>query len=145
MKIAENFYQKAKDGKISMNLARKRAKETISSIRYGKGDYIFGLTSDYRIIIHPDPKMLNKDLYNLKDPDGVYVIRELVKAAKKAPEGKAGYVLYKWWRYVNGKKLPPESKLSAAMYFKPWEWILGTGVYISDIKAEVEKKKKEKF
>ena len=143
MKIAENFYQKAKDGKISMNLARKRAKETISSIRYGKGDYIFGLTSDYRIIIHPDPKMLNKDLYNLKDPDGVYVIRELVKAAKKAPEGKAGYVLYKWWRYVNGKKLPPESKLSAAMYFKPWEWILGTGVYISDIKAEVEKKKKE--
>ena len=143
VKVAENFYQEAKIGKISMDEAKKRAIETISSIRYGKGDYIFGITSDYRLVVHPDPKMLNKDLHNLKDPDGVYVIRELVKAARNADQGEAGYVLYKWWRYVNGKKLPPQPKLSAAMYFKPWQWILGTGVYISDIETEVEKKKKE--
>jgi signal transduction histidine kinase/ActR/RegA family two-component response regulator len=143
MSITEDFYKKSQKGILSSLIAKKRAIEAISAIRYGKGDYIFVITSDYKLIVHPDPKMLNVNLYDLKDPDGVYVIRDLIKAAKEAPEGEAGYLFYRWWRYLNGKKLPPEPKLSAAIFFKPWQWILGTGVYLSDIKAEVEKKKEE--
>jgi len=143
MGVVKNFYEKYKEGKLTELQAQKEAINVVQSMRYGKNDYIFGISNDYRLIIHPDPKMKNKNLYNLKDPNGVYVIRDLVKIAKEVPPGHVGYLRYSWYRYYKGKDKHPEPKLSAAMYFKPWKWVIGTGVYLSDIKEQVAKRKKE--
>lgn len=47
---------------------------------------------------------------------------------------------YYWWNRL-GKKRPSE-KLAYSRLFLPWRWVLGTGVYIDDIEAEVARRKK---
>ncbi len=87
-------------------------------------------------IVHVEKSLIGKNLWNLQDPDGVYVIRELVKAAKEG----GNFVKYKWPKPGEEK---PQPKLSYARYFEPWHWTIGSGVYIDDVDKELNKIKSE--
>jgi len=65
----------------------------------------------------------------MQDPDGVYLFREMSDIVQR--EGK-GFVSYKWEK--PGETVP-SPKISYVIGFDEWEWIIGTGIYIDDIKA----------
>ena len=69
---------------------------------------------------------------DLKDVNGKFIIRELNKAAEKNGEG---YVDYMWTKLGETK---PQQKLSYVRLFKPYKWVVGTGVYIDDINARAK-------
>jgi hypothetical protein len=47
----------------------------------------------------------------------------------------AGFVAYRWqWKDDPGRIVP---KLSYVKGFKPWGWIIGTGIYIDDVREEI--------
>ena len=140
--VVKNFYHKTQEGKPTEEEARRQAIDLLSSISYEKDDYIFGITEDYYLIIYPNSKIKNTTLYNLRDANRS-IIRDLVRAVKDAGKGKTGYVFYRWCRYVQGKRTAHQPNLSAAMYYKAWRLIIGTGVYISNIEKHVAKRKKE--
>jgi signal transduction histidine kinase len=135
--MLKNCHQEAEAGRMSLAEAQKIAKLSLRQLIYGNNDYIFVVNEQYQGIIHPDPGEVGNDQYNFRDADGVYFIREMIHVAKEAAPGSAGFTIYRWHR--KGRKTM-EPKLSASLYFKPWGWIICSGVYIGDIEELVKLK-----
>ena len=138
--LLDTYYNQIKKDDITVDEARYRSYNLLKNIHYGRNDYIFVVNSRYEMVVHPDPKMVSVNLFNLRDPDGIYVIRELVNVAKQAKNDEVSFVQYRWYR-KDDKNRKPEPKISGAFYYEPWDWVVGTGVYIRDIDEMVENRR----
>jgi methyl-accepting chemotaxis protein len=86
---------------------------------------------DVRLITHPfKPELNGQDVSAVKDPDGNAVFVRFVDTVKK--DG-AGYLSYLWPK--PGMDQPVE-KVSYVSGFKPWGWVIGSGLYMDDLRAE---------
>jgi methyl-accepting chemotaxis protein len=121
--------------KIIEQQSQEEAKETIRRIKYGENGYFWINDFNCRMLAHPDPALNDTDQYDLKDPNGVYILRELVKACK---EKGGGIVPYMWKKLGTDVALP---KLSYVMAIDKWNWVVGTGLYVDDIDTMVAKEK----
>jgi methyl-accepting chemotaxis protein len=82
-------------------------------------------------VMHPiKPEMNGNDLSAYKDPNGKLLFVDFVDAVKKSG---SGFVPYEWPKPGFDK---PQPKLSYVIGFSPWNWVVGTGVYIDDLKAQ---------
>ena len=116
--------------------AQNEAINLINKLRYGKDrkDYLWVSDKYPKVIMHPYRKDLcNKDVSNFEDPNGKKLFVEFIEVVKQKKEG--GYVDYMWqWKNDSSRIVP---KLSFVKEFKAWEWIIGTGIYLEDVKAEI--------
>lgn len=120
-------------GTLTREVAQKQALDAIRGMRYNKDDYFW--INDMRpvMIMHPmNAKLVGQDLSAIKDPDGFAVFNEMVAVAK---EKGAGMVQYRWPKPGASE---PVQKISYIKLFTPWGWILGSGVYVDDVKAEFQ-------
>lgn len=102
------------------------ALEVLKRLKYGDNGYFFGYDSQgVRIFQGGSNKGVGSNLWDLKDADGVYIIRDLVKVAKQG----GGFVGY---RYPKPGQENPELKLSYAVYYERWDLMIGTGFYLDD-------------
>ncbi|MEW6645421.1 MAG: cache domain-containing protein [Pseudomonadota bacterium] len=130
--IAQEEHGKVKQGQATDDAARASAAARIAKLRYGQGDYFWINDFAPRMIMHPEKSELNgKDLGGIKDPNGKAVFIAFVDVVKK--DG-AGFVDYQW---PKPGKDAPQPKLSYVVGFQPWNWIIGTGVYIDDLDAQL--------
>jgi PAS domain S-box-containing protein len=123
-------------GLLTRKLAQAQAVEQFRNLHYGQEmkDYFWINDMHPRMIIHPYRTDLNgKDLSDYTDPEGKRVFVEFVKLVKS--QG-AGYVNYMWQWKDDEKRIEP--KISYVKGFIPWGWIIGTGVYIDDVKTEID-------
>jgi PAS domain-containing protein len=132
-----HFHSMESDGQLTQKEAQDLARSAIGHIRYGPDlkDY-FWITDMHPVMIeHPYRSDLNgKDLSDFRDPNGKLVFVEFVKAVSAS--GKS-FVDYMWqW---NDDSTRVEKKLSYIRLFKPWEWIIGTGIYIEDVRSEIRR------
>ncbi|KYJ85818.1 cache domain-containing protein [Sulfurovum riftiae] len=117
--------------------------QVISAIEqlYGRQDgtgYIF--IYDFNGTNLSDPLYLNnkgKNLLDFKDPNGVEVIKDLITVSQE-PEG--GFVKYMWTKPGTGVSTP---KISYAQAFKPWKWMVGTGVYLDEVEKLIYERKEK--
>jgi len=122
----------AQQNKISVEEAQKRATARIGALRYGHGDYFWINDMHPRMVMHPIKPALNgKDLSQIKDPNGK---RLFVAFADTVRRDGAGFVPYEWPKPGSDK---PQPKLSYVAGYAPWGWVVGTGVYIDDLQAQV--------
>jgi len=131
MSIIEKYYEDYKKGLLSEEEAKKRALEDIMNFRYEGNNYVFVFDDKGYTLAHINKDLIGKSLWDFQDPDGVYLIRELIKASKKKEKE---FVAYKWPK--PGEK-EPQPKISYARYFEPWGWNVGTGIYVDDVKKNV--------
>ncbi len=133
-KVVEQQYNEFKNGKISEAEAQERAKANLRAMRYNTNDYFFVQDKDVVTIVHgarPDQEGL--DMSNKQDPTGKYFSREMTKVAA---ENGQGFVDYQYAK--PGAPLDqPSPKLSYVKLFAPWQWTLGTGMYVDDIDATI--------
>ena len=116
---------------VSEAEAQKRAMARISALRYGSNDYYWINDMHPKMVMHPiRPEMNGSDLSNYKDPNGNLLFVDFVNTVKK--DG-SGFVGYEWPKPGLDK---PQPKLSFVVGFAPWNWVIGTGVYIDDLKAQ---------
>jgi signal transduction histidine kinase len=88
--------------------------------------YFFVYTFDCVNIALPNPnKWQGKNLYEHKDAQGKYAIRELSAAAKKG----GGFVEYYW---VKPGSAGEQKKLGYAESIPGTDYFIGTGVYVKD-------------
>jgi methyl-accepting chemotaxis protein len=126
--VIEGQYQLETAGKITRIEAQRAAIAAIRTMRYEGNNYFWINDEHPTMIMHPmKPELNGTDLTFLKDPSGKAVFVEFVKAAQ-APDG--GYVYYLWPK--PGKERPV-AKLSFVKRFAPWNWVIGTGIYIDDV------------
>lgn len=128
-----NYYH---DQEVSKALTKEQAqlyaKKTIAEMKFGERSLDYYWIMDYKptMIMHPlRSDMDGTDLGGKKDTDGKPFFDEMVSLCR---DKGTGYVKYKWQYYDNAGRI--ESKLSYVAEYKPWGWILGTGVYINAIK-----------
>lgn len=126
--VIKHFHSLEEKNLLTTEQAQQQALAVIKAQRYSEGDYFW--VNDYNptMIMHPvKPSLNGKYLADLKDPDGVRIFVEMLKVVNKSTEG---YVLYKWPK--PGAEEPVE-KVSFVKSFKPWKWIIGSGIYIDDM------------
>jgi len=131
------FYNKEKSGEKSRNEAQKAAMEHLRNLRYGPGNKDYFWVNDYlgnKMVMHPYRSELEGvDISDLTDPNGKKIFLEFAKTVKKSG---AGFVDYMWqWQDDKTKVVP---KISYVKGFKPWGWIIGTGIYVEDVTAEIK-------
>ncbi len=134
--LLDDYNERVKKGELTLREAQKRAELRITSLRYGpeNKDYFWINDMAPTMIVHPYRQdLIGKDLSDFKDPNGKRLFLEFVKLAK---DSGCGYVDYMWqWKDDSTNIV---EKLSYVKLFEPWGWILGTGIYIEDVKLEVE-------
>jgi PAS domain S-box-containing protein len=133
--ILEEYYRAAKNEDLTEKEAKNLAIKRIQHIRYGdEGKDYFWLTNmEPMMIMHPyRPELNESDLSDYSDPMGTKLFVEAVKKVKNKGEG---YIHYQWqWKDDSSRIVP---KLSFVKEFKPWGWIIGTGIYLEDVKKEI--------
>jgi methyl-accepting chemotaxis protein len=137
VKVFEPFNWVIGTGEYVDNVTDKLKEEALRAIgemKYGKSGYYWINDSNHVVVLHPtNPSLNGKSMYDLKDAKGTYLYREIVKAANAKAEG--GLVKYFWDK--PDKKNDPKEKFSYVQKFGPWDWIVGTGVYIDDIEDKI--------
>jgi methyl-accepting chemotaxis protein len=132
MGILENYHNRVENGELTIEEAQHLAKEEIRGIRYGKNGYFWIDNKEYvNILLPPKPSAENKYRGDLVDVKGNKLIKELVDGAVND-----GSTLYTYWFPKPGDDFPSE-KYGFTKHFKPWDWIIGTGVYVDDVDAQV--------
>lgn len=119
---------------------QERAMKIVGSLRYGEGSKEYFWINDMqpRMVMHPiSPNLNGSDLSTFKDPDGKRIFVEAVEVCKKDGEG---FVEYMWPKPGESKPVP---KISFVKYFEPFDWVIGTGIYVDDVHKKIEEKKIE--
>ena len=124
------FHQQELDGSLNREQAQQQAAQALSKLRYEQGDYFWVNDTHPKMVMHPmKPQLNGKDLSNVKDPTGKKLFVEFVQVTNQSQQG---FVYYMWPK--PGSEVDVE-KLSYVKLFKPWGWIVGSGVYIDDIEV----------
>jgi PAS domain S-box-containing protein/putative nucleotidyltransferase with HDIG domain len=133
--LLNDYRARELSGELSTDEAKRRAILRIGKLRYGieKKDYFWINDMVPRMIMHPyRTDLVGKDIANFKDPLGKRLFIEMVQLVQK--QG-AGFVEYQWQWMDDPHKIVP--KISYVKEFIPWNWIIGTGIYFDDVKAEI--------
>ena len=130
--LLEQQDAEVKAGRIPLDVAQKVAARQIEKLRYEKKEYLWLNDLNAVCIMHPiKPELNGKDLSGLKDPNGVHIFQEFVKICK---EKGGGVVNYMWPK--PGEK-DPIAKISYVQTFTPWGWVVGSGIYVDDVRKDV--------
>jgi len=140
-KIANTFYEKKNETTVGIKQLKKDALNAINSMRYGNNNYFWINDSNAKMIMHSiKPELNGKDLSSTKDPTGKIIFVEMAKVANENQGG--GTIHYKWPK--PGKETP-QPKLSYVVKFQPWDWVIGTGVYVDEIENNILKMEEKTF
>ncbi|MGJ4890421.1 cache domain-containing protein [Bradyrhizobium sp. HKCCYLS3077] len=140
LSIAREEHDAIARDKVAPELAQKKAAERIGKLRYGSGDYFWINDMTPKMVMHPiKPELNGQSLADNKDPTGKRLFMEMVDVVKR--QG-AGVVDYMW---PKPGKDAPQPKMSYVAGFEPWGWIIGTGVYVDDLEAQMWESKRGVF
>lgn len=124
------IYNKHKENpsEFTLNDAKEEIKKSINSLSYDGNNYFWIHDLDLKMITHPNKKLVNTDISRIKDPDGVFLFQEMNKVAITSGEGEVGYK----WESKSGEGI--SDKMSYIMLIKPLGWVIGTGIYLDEVK-----------
>lgn len=133
--LVQQLDKEVSTGRYSLKEAQTLAILLLRDMRYGTENKNYFWINDYTptIIMHPyRPDMEGQDMSEYADSTGTMVFNEMVKKVK---EQQQGYVDYKWQWMDDQSRIVP--KQSFVKEYKPWGWIIGTGIYLEDVKLEI--------
>lgn len=118
------------DGKLTHEAAQKQALDAIRVMRWGKHGYLWVNDMVPRMVMHPiKPELDGKDLSDYADPKGRKLFVMFVDVVRR---DQSGYVSYSWPVPNSADSV---DKTSYVQGFAPWQWVIGSGVYLEDVSA----------
>lgn len=114
--------------RLTMDVAKKNALASLKNLRYGENYYFWVNDNQPEMLMHPvKPELVGQDLSYVRDTDGKLLFMEMQQLANTYGEG---FIQYYWPKPGESE---PVSKISFVKLFEPWDWIVGSGVYIEDV------------
>jgi methyl-accepting chemotaxis protein len=130
--ILQYYGEQAAGGALTQEEAQARAKAEIGAMRYMGDNYYWINDMGPTMIMHPIlPDMNGKDLSQNRDPEGRALFVDMVEVAKRAGEG---FVPYMWPKPGSDR---PQPKISYVKLYKPWGWMVGSGIYVDDVDEQI--------
>ena len=118
----------AEAGTITEQQAKDAAKMLIRSAKYDGTEYFYAWDTSGTAMAHGgNPSLEGKNLIGFTDPGGNHAIADIVAVAR---DKGAGYTSFLWPKAGQQDAVP---KIGYSKLFKPWGWIIGTGVYTDDV------------
>ena len=131
-RAVEYFGDRARSGAMSLEEAQSQAKQQVKGMRYKGQEYFWINDLRPHMVMHSTrPELDGKDLSNNQDPQGKLLFVEFVKTAK---DSGAGFVDYLWPKPGSSD---PVAKISYVKLYKPWGWVIGSGIYLDDVQEEM--------
>jgi methyl-accepting chemotaxis protein len=127
MTTVKEFQAKEGRGELSRDEAQKQAKDVLRSMRYLGPEYFYAYDSKGMGVMHPvRPEYVGKPHWDRQDKSGAYTIRNMIAVALD----KSGFVETQTPRPNSDVQV---AKLHYLEHFQPWDWVIGTGLYIDDL------------
>lgn len=162
--VLQQNHDLAQRGDLTDSQARQNSIEAIRAMRYRGVEYfwIHDRTPDAPVMVmHPTvPELEGRRLddprfnratavsegtggsYRQLDDENLFVVmNRIIDAAGQ------GYVEYEWPRPLGEQSVSAEDfpKLSYVRLFAPWDWIIGTGIYVDDIETQFRRQARSKL
>ncbi len=114
--------------------AQQHAAQTFTRMLYDGIDGYFFTYDQFgtNIVLPHQPERIGKNFWELTDPSGGKTIQILINLAKNG----GGFHFYQWQQ---PSTTDITDKLSYATYLEKWNWMVGTGVYLDDVYAQLNK------
>ncbi len=138
--IAEHNYAESQKSPEKVAELKANTLSTINALRYGQdgADYFYTMDTTTRTMLqHPKDSLIGKPDTFFKDPDGKLLIVSQMDIALKQGDG---FDTYKWPKL--GEK-EPQPKLTYVKYFKDWDMMMASGIYIDDVDKLLAIKKEQ--
>ena len=126
--LLEKVYQQQQAGLLSEPEAKKIAADLVRDLRYDDGKGYFWIdTADGVNVVLLGRDVEGKSRIDLVDPDGVHFIQEMLKNGQQPGGG------YTDLSFAKPGETTPLPKRNYTTTFAPYQWVLGTGVWIDQI------------
>jgi methyl-accepting chemotaxis protein len=130
--VLDYYGQLAQSGQLSEEAAQAAAATAVKGLRYEKTDYFWINDLQPRVVMHPvTAAIVGRDVSNYADPNGKLIF---VDAVRIATRDGAGYMEYMW---PKPGETSPTPKLSYVKLFPRWNWVIGSGIYVEDVRQQV--------
>ncbi len=131
----DHYNAQVKEGKLSLKQAQDEVVESVKYIRYGPElkDYFWIHDGKSKLLMHPyRPDLYVPDLIDSSQAIDTDISNESIEMVENNGEG---YIEYVFDRYDDPLNLA--LKVTFVKGFEPWGWIIGTGMYVDDVKAKI--------
>ncbi|MDD2852074.1 MAG: cache domain-containing protein [Desulfuromonadaceae bacterium] len=118
-----------KQGSLDIKTAQMEARQALKKINVGESGYIYAMTSRGYLQAHIARE--GENVYDERDENGRYFIREMCAAARASKPGEILFITYPWRNAVLGDT-KPRTKVVAYKYFREWDWIIASGSYLDE-------------
>lgn len=134
VRVMEHYEGKERAGELTLVEAQTGAMDVIGTIRYLGDHYLWINNMDYVWLMHPvSPQLVGRDLRDLKDKADKPFVQLLVEGVRSNGSMRLEYL----WPRPGATEA--ELKLTEARGFKPWAWMVSSGIHPADIDAAVNR------
>ncbi|GAB6096579.1 hypothetical protein JCM14469_28320 [Desulfatiferula olefinivorans] len=132
--LATGIYEQSRDA-LDRAAVENVIRESLRNIRFNDNrGYYFAFDREGREVLLPiRPELEGKNMLGVTGGQGEYVVRDMLDLLKE--ENEAFYT-YTWPKPDSPGFYP---KIAFVKVFEPLGWVLGTGEYIEDVRADIQK------
>lgn len=128
----QELYKKQQAGELTEEQAKKQAADVVRDLRYDNGKGYFWIDTEEGVnVVLLGRDTEGKSRINSVDPKGRYFIKEMIQNGLKEGGGFTDLM------FAKPNETEPLPKRNYTTTFKPYKWVLGTGVWIDDIDKQV--------
>ncbi|MBO6284148.1 MAG: methyl-accepting chemotaxis protein, partial [Pseudobutyrivibrio sp.] len=130
MSICQVMYGRYQAGQMTLDEAKKESADIIRELRYNEGSGYFWVdTSDGINVVLLGRDTEGQSRWDLTDSSGNKFIQQMIENGLQ--EG-GGYTQLMFAKPNETEELP---KINYTAYYEPFDWVMGTGVWIDDLEA----------
>src|ERR1700728_2661461 len=130
--MVKNAYARLQSAELTEDAAKKLVKDQLRTVKYGNsGEYYYIHDYEGTCILHGGkPEREGNNYINFVDGSGRQIIKEQIEA------GRSGTgAVFALSPVSRGNSTEPVIKLSYAIAFEPWHWVVSTSMFVDDIDA----------
>lgn len=129
----DKIYDRQIKGELTEEQAKKMAADLIRDMRWSNGQGYFWIDTSQGInVVLLGRDVEGKSRIDLKDPNGKPFIKELIENGSKKDD------TYTEWMFPKPNETESLPKLGYSKLYAPYDWIIGTGVWIDDIDVVIQ-------
>jgi PAS domain S-box-containing protein len=111
-------------------------RDAIITTRVGRSGYIYVFSgkgpSRGHYIVSQDGTRDGEYIWDERDPDGRYIVRDIVETALSRPSGELSSIRYLW---KNPTDALFRSKRAVVTYYERWDWVIGASIYDDELES----------